>query len=268
MQRPSILKSSGFSVEEPEGRQPPKVRIFPCIIKLVLSFVLVMSLIVGYALSFKVVTVGPLSIGLYGIILLVDFLVQFSCAMLNRRDVNRIAAQAKGATDDIANEKASTPSEPQADISIAVVGYREDEDAWRKCLRSLQNQTLRPRSLVAVVDGNDAPDLVMSDAFDAEFQGQNARVINLPVLLSEIYQKTYHKTLAACGEDAPGLMGTLARWFNNRQTPGEAEAHRVARERIMHEVATWESYYSISSYSAVCFTQPHGHKRVSLSWVC
>lgn len=255
-------------MQEPEGRQAPKIRLFPCFFKLTLSFTLLISVIVGYALAFKVITIGPVSIGLYGIILLLDFLVQFTCAMLNRRSVNRIAAKAKGTTDNIANEKASSPDEPRADISIAVVGYREDEDAWRKCLRSLQTQTLQPRSLVAVVDGNDAPDLIMSDAFDAEFKGKNARVINLPVLLSDIYRETYFKSLAASGEDVPGLMTAISRWFNNKQTPGEIEAYKAARERIMHEVSAWDGYYGISSYSSVCFTQPHGHKRVSFPPLC
>lgn len=231
---------------------------------MLLSVGLVASLVVGYALSYKVVNFGPVSLGLYGIILAVDFVIQFSCAMLNRRMVNRIAARASDIG--IANEKAFGRSdEPRADISIAVVGYREDEGAWSKCLRSLQQQTLQPRSLIAVVDGNEPADLVMANAFRTEFQGQkNADVIDLPVLLSSIYRDSYYEALAASGGVPVGRMSTFLRWLRNTRTPNEVCAHKVARDRVIDEVVTWERVYGISKLSAVCFTQPHGHKRVSL----
>jgi hyaluronan synthase len=263
LEYPSTPQHLSFHLDEPEGRRPPRIRLIPCIIKLVLSFGLVSSVIVGYALAFKVVKIGPLSLGLYGVILLVDFLMQFSCALLNRRAVNRIAAvHALGAARDTDIEKASSQaSEPRADISIVAVGYREDEDTWRKCLRSLQQQTLQPRSLIVVVDGNDSADMVMADIFRAEFKGQNAKVIHLPVLLSRIYRETYNETLAA-GKAAPGGMTTFWRWLRAVRTPNEVEAHKVARDRIINEVLTWDNTDPISSYSAVCITQPHCHKRV------
>jgi hyaluronan synthase len=245
----------------PDSRRAPTIHLIPCILKLFLSFVIVISVIVGYALSFKVVKFGPVSLGLYGLILLIDFLIQFSCALLNRRSVNNIAAAAHFAD----SEKAYSPSGPRADISIAVVGYREDDEAWRRCLRSLQQQTLRPRAFVAVVDGNDWEDMPMADAFATEFRDQNATIIHLPVLLSSIYRKIYHDSLLASGEPAPGHLVTFWRWLRNSRTNGELNALRAARERIIQEVLAWEAKYSISDYSAVCFTQPHGHKRVSMS---
>ena len=247
-------------IEEPEGRRPPKIHVIFCIIKLILSFGIVIVLIVSYALSIRVGSIGPWSLGTYGIILLIDFFVQFTCSLFNRYSVNRIAARASGAASNTDNEKALYP-----DISVTVVGYREDEDAWRKCLHSLQQQTLRPRSLIAVVDGNEPADLVMADAFEREFQGQNAKVFNVPVLLSSLYQETYYKTLGASGEVAPGRMTTVLRWLKSTRTPGEAVAHTVARNRVITEISTWEETYGISNYSAVCFVQPHGHKRVSIA---
>ena len=259
-------KDTSFHIPEPEGRRPPKISVIPCIIKLFLSFGLVTSIIVGYALAFKVVEFGPVSLGFYGIILLADFLVQFSCAVLNRRSVNRIAALASGETGNIANEKAlGSSGEPRADISIAVVGYREDEESWRKCLRSLQTQTLQPRSVIAVVDGNAPEDMVMANAFETEFAGPNATVIHLPVLLSRIYGETYKEALEASGEQTPGRMTMFWRWIRNVTTPGQLKAQHTARERIANEVRSWEEKYGLTDFSAVCFTQPHGHKRVSFA---
>jgi hyaluronan synthase len=257
-------KETSFDIPEPEGRRLPKISLIPCIIKLFLSFGLVTSIIVGYALAFKVVHFGPVSIGFYGIILFADFLMQFTCATLNRRSVNRIAALASGEMGNVANEKALDSSgEPRADISIAVVGYREDEESWRKCLRSLQTQTLRPRSVIAVVDGNAPEDMVMANAFDAEFAGPNAKVIHLPVLLSRIYGETYREALQASGEPTPTLFTRIWRWLRNVTTPAQFNAQKKARNRVIEEVRSWERTYSITDYSAVCFTQPHGHKRVS-----
>jgi hyaluronan synthase len=212
---------------------------------MVLSLSLLLALVVGYAMCFKVVKIGPLSLGLYGVILLVDFLIQFSCAILNRRSVNRIAAQASGSVSDIADENAlGQRGEPRADISIAVVGYREDEDAWCKCLRSLQHRTLRPRSIIAVVDGNESADMVMANAFVCEFRGHDIKVIHLPILLSEIYRETYYEALSASGGLPSGRMAILWHWLQNKNTPGEVGAHMVARDRIIHEVSGWESVYS------------------------
>jgi len=235
-----------------------------CIVKLILSFGLVVALVVGYALSFHVFTLGPWSLGMYGIILLADFFVQFTCSLLNRFSVNRIASQAVGDT-----EKALNRSEQRrVDISMTVVGFREDEDVWRKCLRSLQRQTLRPRSLIAVVDGNEPTDLVMAEVFAAEFHGQNSKVIDVPVILSKVYKEAYYEALVASGEVTPGRMTAVRRWFKNTTTPGELRAHKIARDRIIAEISTWEKAYGLSNYSAVCITQPHGHKRVSSLLFC
>jgi hyaluronan synthase len=236
------------------------------------------SLLVGYALSFKVVEIGPVSLGLYGIILVVDFFIQFGCAMMNRRSVDRIArragldahdAHAHAKDDDgmgMANEKAfASCCESRADISIAVVGYREDDGAWRRCLRSLQTQTLPPRAIIGVVDGDDAADVVMADAFKDEFRREEAKMVHVDVLLSEVYRDAYREALMASqrlGVGSGGRMGKVWRWLRNERTFEQVEAHRVARERIVKEVADWDALYGFSGASAVCFTQPHGHKRV------
>jgi hyaluronan synthase len=252
-----------FDAHVPEARRPPSVHLIPCIVKVVISLSLVISVIVCYALSFKVFHYGPVSLGLYGVILVVDFAIQFTCALLNRLSVNRIAAKASGKAGNSDSEKGLGTDQPRADLSIAVVGYREDTEAWRKCLRSLQQQTLKPRSIIAVVDGDEEPDMVMADAFAGEFERKSSKVIKLPVLLSSIYQDVYTEVLAASGEKPPGRLARFWRWIRKMSTPGEIEAHQVARERIRAEVTEWDRLYDLRSCSAVCFAQPHRQKRVS-----
>lgn len=53
-----------------------------------------------------------------------------------------------------------TSTEAPLDISVAVVGYREDSEAWKKCLHSLQKQEAPPKAIIGVVDGQDEPDKV------------------------------------------------------------------------------------------------------------
>lgn len=250
-----LEKTKGQSVdfEPPLGRTAPKIHVLACIIKALLSTVLVGSLIVGYTLQFKIVKIGPFSLGLYGLILLTDFLIQFTCATINRFLVNRIASRVK---------KTAEAGMLGGDVSISVVGYRENDDAWRKCLKSLQHQTLRPRAIIAVVDGNEGPDLEMAQAFADEFQGKNVAVIHLPVLLASVYKEAYTAFLTKSGERNPNRFTRISRWLKNTTTPNERMAHEHARDMIIRFVSRWESEYNISSYDAVCFSQPHGSKRV------
>ncbi|KAK0543349.1 hypothetical protein OC846_006444 [Tilletia horrida] len=139
----------------------------------------------------KVIHVGPVAVGLYGVVLVADFLVQLTCALANRVSVNRIVAARRAlVSETIFADKPLTPvstpplMHPEASISIAIVGYREDVEAWRLCIRSIQQQTMRPRQVIVVVNGNEAQDLKMPNVFSDEYAGQNTALIHLPFLLS------------------------------------------------------------------------------------
>jgi hyaluronan synthase len=202
---------------------------------------------------------------MYGVILLVDFVAQSIFAVCNRGSVNRIA-----------NKRAGKPASrfkqplddgtllcPEADVSITVVGYREADEDWRKCLRSLQQQTLRPRHLIAVVDGDAPADQEMAKAFDEELRGKSARVIHLPLLLHGLFRQTYDEALIKF--EGPKMSNSrwakFGRWLGNKQTPAEVYALAIARQRIVDQVEVWNDEFSIDRYENVCFTQPHSHKR-------
>lgn len=265
----------------PERNKEPKSAIVSVckyltnFVKIAFSLGLVIALVVGYGLGFKVLDIGLTSVGLYGTILIADFIVQFSCAMLNRLDVNRIlSAQRKAsraraaaqpdvhcASDEERNRGIDDTMNPTADISIAVVGYREEEQAWRQCLRSLQKQTLAPKCIVAVVDGNEDADQEMAHAFIEEFAEHKVKLVHLPVLLSDIHKTVYRATV---GKENVSALRKFLNWVRHRRTIEQDRALDAARNAVIDHVQDWASTYTLTDSEALCFTQPHGHKRTAM----
>jgi hyaluronan synthase len=252
-------------------RKPLKINPISATFNTVLAFGLLGGLVAGYCIGLRVFDLGITSIGLYGTILISDYLIQLSCAIINRFDVNRIVnnlakktANAQAAADCEKGTKGTSSSallNPDSEVSIAVVGYREDEQAWRQCLRSLQTQTLRPKCVIGVVDGSEEPDLSMARAFVSEFESHNAPLIHLPVLLSEVHRETYFNNVP---EDTRFFVVRF--WHNciGRYRPGHALALSLARQTVVEQVLEWNDKWNISSLDAVCFSQPHGHKRTAM----
>lgn len=133
-------------------RKKPTINKYTATFKIVVSLGAVSSLLIGYGLGVKLVSVGPWSFGMYGLILIVgtfipssrsichsnflaDFITQTIAASYNRRRVNKLTAASplvKGVAERLAakDELPTTELAPLPEASIAVVGYREDEEAW------------------------------------------------------------------------------------------------------------------------------------------
>jgi hyaluronan synthase len=271
--KPATLSPVNFKstqVFDCPARKPLRVNPFKATFNVVLSFGLIGALIAGYAIGLSIFDLGITSIGLYGTILLSEYFVQVFCAVSNRIDVNRIANNLKKKTmecqaiDCERGEKSSTPTgimNPHGQVSIAVVGYREDEKSWRECLRSLQTQTLKPKCIVGVVDGNEDPDISMANAFVDEFESYKAPLIHLPILLSDLHRDTY---LANIPEDTRSKVVKFGHYLSGRHRPGHLQALSVARQMTIDQVTEWNTRWNISSLDAVCFSQPHGHKRTAM----
>lgn len=182
-----------------------------------------------------------------------DFIVQTTCAFINRKKTERLAKK---------GEKEGTAP---LDIIIAVVGYREDSDAWKKCLHSLQKQEAAPRVIVGVVDGQDGPDQSMAQDFAACFPPESTLIADLPELLSKEYTEVYWANMPP---PPPKTMKTrLASWkrsIANLRTEDELRAETIAWEAIEAKWKEWDAEHDFNKYKAVCLTQPHGHKRVSI----
>lgn len=252
-------------------RKPLKVNPIKATFNIVVAFGLIGALIAGYIIGLRLCDLGITSIGLYGTILISEHLIQLACAILNRFEINRIVGntQKRNAQNAIDCEKSEKGEKdvalsllnPGAEVSVAVVGYREDEHAWRQCLRSLQTQTLRPKCVIGVVDGNDEPDLDMAEAFVDEFKSHKAPLIHLPVLLSELHQKTYFNNVPL---DSRFFLVKFWHYLTGRHRPGHEEALTIARQAVVGQCCKWDNQWKISSLKAVCFSQPHGHKRTAM----
>lgn len=241
-------------------------------IKIGFASTLVIGLLVAYGLRFSVITIGPFTLGLYGVhpfyecfipslthsfylgvIILADFIVQTTCAYLNRIKVVKISKEGE--------KRGDAP----LDISIAVVGYREDSEAWKKCLRSLQKQDAPPKAIIGVVDGQDGPDQSMAADFVEAFPPNTVLIGDFPELLSKLYTTTYWANIPeefhskAWKARGARLMRSIA----NTRTPVELEAEKIAWKAIHDKLDEWNEQFKIDQYKAICFTQPHGHKRVS-----
>jgi hyaluronan synthase len=238
-------------------------------INAVLASGLVGALAASYAAGLRLFDLGLTSVALYGTILLGEYLIQLCCAFANRFDVNRIAGRAAlkvldpESTKNV-NEGRAEPTSlmnPDGHVSVAVIGYREDEKVWRDCLRSLREQNVRPKCIVGVVDGNDEPDLDMANVFVSEFKPVQAPLIHLPILLSDLHRDTYFKGVP---EDVRGFLVKTWHWLTGQRRHGHIAALNAAKEAVMEQVAQWNEQWSISSLNAVCFSQPHGHKHAAM----
>lgn len=260
----SAIPFDSKAIFDSPTRKPLKINLFKAAFNVSLAFGLIGALIAGYAIGLSIFDLGITSIGLYGTILLSEYFVQLSCAIFNRFDVNRISSRllekskrdpekGDGSTADLCN--------PNSEVSIAVVGYREDEQAWRQCLRSVQTQALKPKCIIGVVDGNEQPDLNMAEAFVSELESLKAPLIHLPILLSSVHRETYFKYVPT---DTRSWIVKAGHHLAGRCRPGHQLALLHAKEAVMKQVAEWDSQWNISTLDAVCFSQPHGHKRTAM----
>lgn len=250
----------------------------------------VSALVVGYALSLQVVAIGNVtSIGCYGVAILVDYLLQLFCAMLNRFSVehlvarkqadNRRAARANLADGGETGQAVATSISnvgnepllcPDGVVAMVAVGYREDEAAWADCLRSLRKQTLKARMIITVVDGNAPEDMPMANAFAEVFKDANARIVDLPLLLSAEHRRIYETLEEKRRELGPkaaslSFRATAWRWLLGTYTPEQKFAHQVAYSAAVDLVLQWkEDLHLTDDLDAICFTQPHGHKRTAM----
>ena len=98
-------------------------------------------------------------------------------------------------------------------------------------------------------------------AFVSEFESHNAPLIHLPVLLSEVHRETYFDNVP---EDIRFFAVRFCHYLAGRYRPGHALALSLARQAVVEQVLKWNDKWKISSLNAVCFSQPHGHKRTAM----
>ncbi|EPS98860.1 hypothetical protein FOMPIDRAFT_1031179 [Fomitopsis schrenkii] len=247
-------------------RKQPRLNKYTATFKIAASLGVVSSLLIGYGLGVKIVTVGPWSFGMYGLILILDFITQTIAASFNRRRVNKLTAASplvKGVAERIAakDELPTTEPAPLPEASIAVVGYREDEEAWVACLKSLQAQEYPIKHIIGVVDGNDGPDIDMANAFGKAFPEDQRLIVHLPVLLSVMYKEKYLEHLNSLGLKPLTRWDFFRMWLTQEERPGQAESHEVAWNYMLNYVHQRAEEERWKEWKGICFSEPHGHKR-------
>jgi hyaluronan synthase len=109
-------------------------------------------------------------ITMYGLIALLNYVVQFMFACLDRHHVNHI---------DHNPEKRE-----RLTLAAQVVGYREDAVYFRDCLLSVQRTEYHAlRRIIVVIDGSDVEDEYMARICQDVFQ-QSCKLIRLPQRMS------------------------------------------------------------------------------------
>ena len=114
-----------------------------------------------------------ITIGLYGCVLVAHYTLQIVFALLNRRRTNQKRANRW-------NDWVGVST------GVLIVGYREDEDLFRKCLLSVRKQNYGNKAgVIVVVDGNDEEDRYMGDIFSQVFCDVNPILIEIQFVLAE-----------------------------------------------------------------------------------
>ncbi|KAI9057483.1 glycosyltransferase family 2 protein [Trametes sanguinea] len=203
----------------------------------VVGAVVVSALLLPLGAVFMVIDIGSFGVGTFGLLMIADFAFRIGAAALNRRRVNQVTKQSpisKGYETYTTLPRMNRPKLPEC--SIAVVGYRENERVWEDCLESLKAQQYPVKHIVSVIDGNEPADMAMAFAFGNGF-AEKERLIT------------------------PTRFEAFKAWLTGRPIVGHTIAHETAMNYVLDYLYTKATIEKWTSYKALCFTQPHAHKR-------
>lgn len=106
----------------------------------------------------------------------------------------------------------------------------------------------------------------MAEDFRGAFPEGEVLIADFPELLSKLYTTTYWANIPAefhC-QTWKAKASRLKRSIGNLRLPCEYAAEQIAWEAVHNKLDEWNKEFKIDHYKAVCFSQPHGHKRVSV----
>ncbi|KAI0771126.1 hypothetical protein BD413DRAFT_625700 [Trametes elegans] len=228
-----------------------------------LGAVVASALLLPFGAGFMVIDIGSFGVGSFGLLMIavVDFAFRAGAASLNRRRVDNVTKNspiAKGYETYTTLPRMNRPRLPEC--SITVVGYRENQQLWEDCLESIKAQQYPVKHIVSVIDGNDPADMAMATTFANAFPEKDRLVVHLPVLLSVLYVDKYNDTLRILGQ-VPTRFESFKAWMTGQPTAGHTAAHESALNYVLDYLYTKAAIGKWSHHKALCFTQPHAHKR-------
>jgi hyaluronan synthase len=114
--------------------------------------ILILPLLMGYVLDIKLnIGSSNITFGIYFMILLLYTIVQYTCAILNRRNINNIKSS----------------NNYSKKVSILVVGYKENIDYFKACINSINNLSYSNISLIVFVNDSDTIEsMYMNNIFE------------------------------------------------------------------------------------------------------
>ncbi|KAI9203268.1 nucleotide-diphospho-sugar transferase [Polychytrium aggregatum] len=141
-----------------------------------LCLALITPLIVSYALRIAIIPSRYVTLGLYGILVLVHYTAQLIFATLNRRWVRRLVEK--------------RPSDwVGVSTGLLIVGYREDPELFRQCLRSVRELNYENlREIIVVVDGDNEDDRYMGQIFQEVFVHDDATLLYPGFAIADVDQ--------------------------------------------------------------------------------
>ncbi|RUS13991.1 nucleotide-diphospho-sugar transferase [Endogone sp. FLAS-F59071] len=157
-------------------------------VKQLKNFVWTISVIFGFltpwfilrAMKTFTVETERMTLSIYGLIVIADFIGTATFASMNRRQVNKRVAKRRHDWDDVKT-------------ALMVVGYKEDPHVFEGCLKSIKNQQYSHRQVVLVVDGDSPDDQYMAAIFESIFADRRPVILSPGFIFSDVAENDPRK---------------------------------------------------------------------------
>ncbi|KAF4551986.1 Hypothetical protein D9617_11g008330 [Elsinoe fawcettii] len=231
------------------------------------ALVAYISLLVRAALNISLVylLVNYWSSAAWGFPLFAESIVQIICSEINIFKQRKRERKADEALEDgIDLDEKLEEGKSKTDISCvtSVVGYREDEIIWRKCLESYRdNYDGVVRAVCMGIDGNEVEDLAMVQTAEDVF-GVELTIVDLDETFGALAGKASAR-LPSSPQDSP-ILGPISE--KRPFVVDTPEQESIVTALVSKATAILEAHGSLYTSSTgpvrpICITQPHHSKK-------
>ncbi|ORX84397.1 hypothetical protein BCR32DRAFT_230492 [Anaeromyces robustus] len=171
---PNKYNAPRVPLADPQTPKEKTQRKIVLIWTLAASILLITPVIVGYIIGQAIIRTTLWTLGFYGLVIVIHYIIQAIFAYLNYRKVTK---------------KKNRRRKDWTGLStgLLVVGYREDPELFRGCLKSITYlRYAKNERIIVVVDGNEEEDRYMGDIFSKVFSRWDHRVITTDFRLQDI----------------------------------------------------------------------------------
>lgn len=171
---PNKYNAPRVPLADPQTPKEKTQRKIVLIWTLAASILLITPVIVGYIIGQAIVRTTLWTLGFYGLVIVIHYFIQAMFAYLNYCKVTR-------------RKNRRRKDWTGLSTGLLVVGYREDPELFRGCLKSITYlRYAKNERIIVVVDGNEEEDRYMGDIFSKVFSRWDHRVITTDFRLQDI----------------------------------------------------------------------------------